>query len=325
MSKSGNNRKTMKTGLALGSGGARGWAHIGVLLELKKMGFEPFCIAGTSIGSIAGALYATDTLELAEDLALHLNWKQVAQLFLEVNFLRSGLVSGKNFMRLLKDVIPARSFDELQYPLAIVATDLNTEKEVVFRDGDLMNAIRSSISIPGIFTPVEYKHTHLVDGGLVNPLPISVCHSMGADKVIAVDINLKTPSVSEKKPVSRKKTGDTVYEEKTTNIIMDLKVSVSKLLPQLQTPVSETFQRWFDTREKPHESLSIMDVLTRSFRLGENEITRSTIRLNPPEVLIQPEVGDIMTLEFYRGKETIEAGQQAVRNKKEELEALIQG
>ena len=312
-----------KIGLALGSGGARGWAHIGALQELRKIGIKPFCVAGTSIGSIAGTLYATDTLDLAEDLALHLNWKDVAQLFLEVNFLRSGLVSGRNFMKLLKDIIPARSFSELKCPVAIVATDLNSEQEVVFSEGELLTAIRSSISIPGIFTPVEHNQTHLVDGGLTNPLPISACRAMGADIVIAIDINLRCPTTPTAATTQHNMPEDLTAEDQDSNAMINLKASITKLLPQLQTPVSEAFQRWFDTRVKPNESLSIMEVLTRSFRLGENEITRSTIKLNPPEILIQPAVGNIMTLEFYRGEEAIDAGRKAVWEKREELEALV--
>ncbi len=315
-----NKKKTTKVGLVLGSGGARGWAHIGVLQELKRMGIEPFCIAGTSIGSIAGTLYATDTLDLAEDLALHLNWKDVALLFLEVNFLRSGLVSGRNFMKLLQDIIPARSFSELAYPLAIVATDLNSEREVVFKEGDLFNAIRSSISIPGIFTPVEHECTHLVDGGLTNPLPISTCRAMGAEQIIAIDINLRSPP--ERDSIQQVEQEES-KEDHDSNTLKSLQASIAKLLPQLHTPASKTFMRWFDTPDKPSESLSLIDVLTRSFRLVENEITRNTIKLNPPEILIQPAVGNIMTLEFYRGKEAIEAGREAVQEKREELEALM--
>ena len=318
---SGTNNSPKKVGLALGSGGARGWAHIGVLQELHKLGIKPHCLAGTSIGSIAGTLYATNTLDLAEDLALNLNWKDVAQLFLEVNFLRSGLVSGKNFMKLLQDIIPARSFSELSYPLAIVATDLNSEREVVFKEGDLFNAIRSSISIPGVFTPVEHEGSYLVDGGLTNPLPISACRAMGADKIIAIDINLRSPPKNES--IQSAKPEETEEEKDHSSALESLKTSISKLLPQLQTPVSETFQRWFNTPDKPNESLSIMDVLTRSFRLGENELTRNTIKLNSPDILIQPAVGDIKTLEFYRGKEAIEAGRAAVLEKKDELETLM--
>lgn len=305
-----------KIGLALGSGGARGWAHIGALQELQKLGIEIEYIAGTSIGSIAGALYATNTLDLASELALNLNWKDVARLFLEVNFQRSGLVSGKNFVKLLKDIIPVRTFSQLSLPLAIVTTDLKAEREVVFNSGDLLHAIRASIGIPGVFTPVQDRHRHLVDGGLKNPLPVSVCRAMGADQVIAIDVNLNLPdparSAPEEQPLSAGNAGDSTRLD-------HLKSSISKLLPQLSTPINETLEHWFDTEKRAHESLSILDVLTLSFRLIENEITRSTLQLYPPDILIQPEVGHIMTLEFYRGPEAMAAGRAAVLAKKEEL------
>ncbi len=314
-------KKPRKIGLVLGSGGARGWAHIGALLELKKLGIRPDYIAGTSIGSIAGALYATNTVELAAELALTLNWRDVARLFLEVNFLRSGLVSGKNFVKLLKDIIPARAFSELTLPLAVVATDLKAEREVVFTKGDLFHAIRSSIGIPGVFTPVADKHRNLVDGGLINPLPISVCRAMGAERVIAIDINLRSPdpaaAAQAELPPSENAADPTALE--------NLKHSVARLLPQLRTPISDTLERWFDTDKRECESLSILDVLTLSFRLIENEITRSTLRLNPPDILIQPAVGHIMTLEFYRGPEAVAAGRAAVREKQDELLAFMKG
>ncbi|MFA7173370.1 MAG: patatin-like phospholipase family protein [Kiritimatiellia bacterium] len=308
-----------KIGLALGSGGARGWAHIGALLELQKLGIGIDYIAGTSIGSIAGALYGTDTLALAVDLALNLNWKDVARLFLEVNFQRSGLVSGKNFVKLLKDIIPARTFGQLSLPLAVVVTDLKAEREVVFNRGDLFHAIRASIGIPGVFTPVPDANRHLVDGGLVNPLPISVCRAMGADQVIAIDVNLCLPD-PKRSPFETKSQITEAASDSTR--LTYLKNSVAKLLPQLSTPISETLEHWFDTDKKERESLSILDVLTLSFRLTENELTRNTLKLHPPEILIQPAVGHIMTLEFYRGPEAIAAGQAAVLAKREELLAL---
>lgn len=293
-----------KIGLALGSGGARGWAHLGVLRRLADLGIKPHCVAGTSIGAIAGALYATGTVSTMEELATHLDWRQVAQLFLEVNFPRSGLLSGKNFIRLLKDVIPVRSIADLQVPYAAVATDLQTEKEVVMREGDLFDAIRASIAIPGVFTPMRLQGRNLVDGGLVNPLPVTVCRSMGADLVIAVDINLRAS------PHKRKPTKRHAPNPPPPPAIAQLLASASRLMPQLRMP--DAAQRWMKPRKNESESLSIFDVLTRSFRLVENQITRRELELNPPDLLVQPAVGDIMTLEFHRGPEAIAAGERAV-------------
>jgi len=305
-----------RIGIALGSGGARGWAHIGVLRRLQEMGIRPHCVAGTSIGSIAGALYATQSLDTIEGLAAHLDWKQVAQLFLEVNFPRSGLLTGKNFMRLLRDIIPVRAIASLDIPYAAVATDLKTEGEVVLDGGDLFTAIRASIGIPGIFTPSLVDGRHLVDGGLVNPLPVSVCRAMGADTVIAVDVNLRAPTHPRKASLAPARAAP-------TRRVATLLASLSKLVPPLAATAEQVGRRSPVPHNRTDEAPSIFDVLTRSFRLAENQITRRELERNPPDVLIQPEVGDIMTLEFHRGPEAIAAGRRAVDEVLPQLNQLL--
>ena len=295
-----------KIGLALGSGGARGWAHLGVVRRLNELGIPVHCVAGTSIGSIVAALYASDSLETMQALAAQLDWKHVARLFLEVNFPRSGLLSGRNFMRLLRDVIPVHAISALKIPYAAVATDLQNEKEIVLDSGSLFDAIRASIAIPGIFTPMRLQGKHLVDGGLVNPLPVSVCRAMGADFVIAVDINLRALP-GKRKPVSKPSA-----PSQPSQRIEALVAQVAKLMPKLQAPVEETVRRWGLPQKKETRELSIFDVITRSFRLIENQITRRELALHPPDILIQPAVGDIMTLEFHRGPEAIAEGVSAV-------------
>jgi len=307
----------IKIGLALGSGGARGWAHLGVLQRLTELGIRPHCIAGTSIGSIAAALYASNSLKTMEDLAIHLDWKRVAQLFFEVNFPRSGLLTGKNFMTMLKSIIPVRAISSLKIPYAAVATNLENESEVILQSGNLFEAIRASIGIPGIFTPTPFHGQNLVDGGLVNPLPVSVCRKMGADFVIAVDINLRAPL---EKRIPPKKS----YRREPPQRIANLIEAVGKLMPQRYAlDASKMSHQWVPAQENVADSLSIFDVLTRSFRLVENEITRRELAINPPDILIQPKVGDIMTLEFYRGPEAIAAGASAVDEVLPALQALL--
>lgn len=306
-----------KIGLALGSGGARGWAHVGVIHRLNELGFRPHCIAGTSIGAIVGALYASGSLQTMEALASHLDWRHLAQLFLEVNFHRSGLLSGKNFMQLLKKIIPCHTIHDLSIPYAAVATDLTTEKEVVFYSGNLFDAIRASIAIPGIFTPARLNGRTLVDGGLVNPLPVSVCRAMGADLVIAVDVNLRSSPVRRKAPKLPAATTE------PSRHVTKLLANVSRLMPQLTTPVEEAVARWFTPPRREAETPSIFDVLTRSFRLVENQITRRELAINPPDLLIQPEVGDLMTLDFHRGTEAIAAGMRAADEVLPQLTALL--
>ena len=311
-----SSRHPTKIGLALGSGGARGWAHLGVLRRLNELGIKPDCIAGTSAGAIAAALYASDSIAVMEDLATHLDWKQAAQLFIEVNFPRSGLLTGKNVMHFLKNVIDVRAISSLHIPYAAVATDLETEKEVVFQSGSLFDAIRASIGIPGIFTPSRINGHNLVDGGLVNPLPVSVCRAMGADLVIAVDVNLRA-ATQKRKPGKKPQLSDP--SQRIANLIS----SLSKLMPPRLSPMAKTSHRWIAPQKDEADTLSMFDVLTRSFRLVENQITRRELALNPPDILIQPEVGDIMTLEFHRRPEAITAGIRAVDEVMPQLQLLV--
>ncbi len=185
----------IKIGLALGGGYARGLAHIGVLEVMEREGIPIDIIAGTSIGSIVGALYAREKdARLVKKQAMSLNWKRVA-ILVDPIFAKGGLLGGKRVMNLLRRFIGNVKFNELGIPFACVATDLFTGEEVVLNKGSVIEAIRASMSIPLIFSVVEMEGRYLVDGGLVNQVPISVAKQMGADFIIAVDI---TPNKGER-------------------------------------------------------------------------------------------------------------------------------
>ncbi|HEX78691.1 MAG TPA: patatin family protein [Dehalococcoidia bacterium] len=180
--------KKEKVGLALGGGGARGVAHIGVLEILEKSSIPIDMIAGTSAGAAVGAIYAqgkgTDGLK---KLAKNWNWIQRAQT-VDLALPHSGFIAGGRIKKLLKSIIGDVSFDDLKTPFACVATDILTGEEVVIDRGSVLEAVRASISVPVIFSIVKYGGRHLVDGGLVNPVPVSVLKAMGADFVIAVNV-----------------------------------------------------------------------------------------------------------------------------------------
>lgn len=184
-------KREVKIGLALGSGGARGLAHLGVMARLNEWGVKVHCVAGTSIGAIMGAIYASGSVDEAIAWAERLDWARAATLFAEFNMPVTGFFTGRRVDERLRGFIPFRDFSEAPLPFAAVATDIATGEEVVLRTGDMMEAVRASYAIPGVFTPVERGGRQLVDGGLVNPLPISACRGLGADAVIAVDINLR--------------------------------------------------------------------------------------------------------------------------------------
>ena len=175
-------------GLALGSGSARGWAHIGVIRALAEAGIEIKYVAGTSIGSLVGAAFALNKTDVLEDFARQLDWKQIVS-FMDVTFPRSGLIDGEKVTDFFRSHVQEINIEELSLPYCAVATELTTGREVVLNGGDLIDAIRASISVPGIFTPVKKNDGFLIDGGLVNPVPVSVVRNMGADYVIAIDLN----------------------------------------------------------------------------------------------------------------------------------------
>jgi len=182
-------KKSLSIGLALGGGGARGIAHIPMIQILDEMGIKPVIISGTSMGAIIGALFAAGvTGKEMEETMNGLSIKEIGKM-VDVDWLsRNGLVKGKGIVKYLSEIIPANRFEDLQIPLQVVATDFWNRSEVVFSSGDLLEAVRASISIPGIFTPVKIGGKVLTDGGLVNPLPYDLIRDE-CDLLIAVDVS----------------------------------------------------------------------------------------------------------------------------------------
>ncbi|MBA7517699.1 hypothetical protein ES705_09753 [subsurface metagenome] len=187
-------KKGLKIGLALGSGSARGLAHVGVVMALEAYNIPIDIIAGTSIGSVIGGLYASGaTIEQLEEVALSI--KKSKTLFLiDPVFPHSGLISGDRIEKMLNQFgIKDKTFDDLKIPFAAVATDIESGAEVILNQGKVIDAVRASISIPGIFTPVKYQDYYLVDGGVVDPVPVDVVKMMGADIIIAVNLAKISP------------------------------------------------------------------------------------------------------------------------------------
>ena len=178
-------QKNPKIGLALGSGGLRGLAHVGVLRVLEKENIQIDYIAGCSIGSLIGALYCSGMeLENIEKLSKHLRRRH----WLDFAIPKMGLFSGERVLNMIQILTKKKTFEQLQIPLAVVATELREGKEVIFSSGDVATAVRASISVPGIFIPYTVDGKMLVDGAVLNPTPVDVARSMGADIVIAVDL-----------------------------------------------------------------------------------------------------------------------------------------
>ena len=182
-----------RVGLALGSGASRGWAHIGVLDALQEAEIPIDVVTGTSAGAVVGAYYAAGALEVLREWADNYTSALRTISFLDVSLGKGGLIGGRRFVEMMEEHLPVRTFAELRVPFGAVATDIVNMREVHLTDGALLPAVRSSVSIPGFLAPYRHQDILLVDGGLLNPVPVNLARSLGADIVIAVDLNSSPP------------------------------------------------------------------------------------------------------------------------------------
>src|SRR5215510_13389474 len=180
-------RRKPRIGLALGSGSARGWAHIGAIRALEERGIKADLVCGTSIGALVGAAYAAGELDRLEKWVTGLAWTTVVRL-MDIT-LRGGLIRRTRIFTLFRTIFEDRDVTELPVPFGVVATELHSGREVWLRSGKVLDAVRASCAMPGLFTPVIREDAVLVDGGLVNPVPVSMCRALGAELVVAVDLS----------------------------------------------------------------------------------------------------------------------------------------
>ncbi|GMV56492.1 MAG: hypothetical protein AMXMBFR6_22970 [Betaproteobacteria bacterium] len=285
-------------GLALGSGSARGLAHIGVLRAIREAGIDIKVIAGTSMGALIGAVLAAGGLDSLTAKFLGLDWKYMVSL-LDPVFPRSGLIDGRKIADFVRTLVPDTAIEDLNIPFAAVATDLATGREVVIDHGDLTEAVRASIAVPGIFTPVRRDGHVLVDGGLVDPVPVSAARAMGADLVIAVDLNHDiVAGRSARVAPSDDGNGNGQTLARLLESLPGAKNTVS------QNPLLAQFSAWLKKDALP----GIFEVLLASLYIMQARITQSSLRHDRPDLLIQPPLGAVRLMDFGRAEEIIEIG-----------------
>ncbi len=299
-----------RVGLALGSGSARGLAHLGVIRAIEEAGIEVSCIAGTSMGALIGAIHAAGKLDELEASFRDFDWKKTASFF-DVVLPKSGLLDGAKVVELVRTHIHADAIEMLGKPFAAVATDIVSGEEVVIRSGDVIDAVRASISVPGIFTPVRSNGRVLVDGGLTNPVPVSVVRSMGADIVIAVDLNHEIVSGKNLKPLLSAAKSEEKNSSNEPGLfsrwVGDYRLSMKDIKQKLLTmdsPATAQFRKWISEEPLP----SIFEVLLASINIMETRLTQTRLSLDRPDLLIQPPLGHIRFLEFGRAEEIIAIG-----------------
>jgi len=287
-----------KIGLALGSGSARGLAHLGVIRAIEDVGIEVDLVAGTSMGAFIGAIFASGNLDRLAAGFLDFDWKIIASM-LDPVFPKSGLIDGQKIADFVRTHVHNASIEDLSIPFRAVATDIMNGEEVVIETGDLIEAIRASIAVPGIFTPVRNNGRILVDGGLVNPVPVSTVRAMGADLVIAVDLNHDIVA-SRLSPPNSLENGK-LYANAVTRMLESLQ--------SIENPILSQFSTWLHKDPLP----GIFDVLLASIYIMQERITQASLQHDKPEILIQPPLGAVRFMEFDRVEEIIAIGYECAR------------
>ena len=295
-------------GLALGSGAARGWAHIGVLKALKDAGIKPDILCGTSMGALVGGVYLAGHLDALETWVCNLGRLGILR-YLDFRMSGGGLIGGDRLLGLLHQNLGDTTIEELTVPFAAVATDLKTGHEVWLQEGRVIDAIRASFALPGVFTPFKVNGNWLVDGALVNPVPVSVCHALGARIVIAVNLNADL--------IGKHRNGG--------GSALDAGAGSLGPLETLGTDIGITrgkpiLRRLFRTaRDAP----SVFNVMVASLNIIQDRLSRSRLAGDPPDVMLAPRLGQYGLLEFDRGQEIIEEGRAATERALPDLRSAL--
>ncbi len=291
-----------RLGLALGSGSARGWAHLGVIQKLEQLGLVPDVVAGASVGALVGASFCSGQLEALGGWARSLGPVDVIRL-LDATFGRGGMMRGDRLMRRIREVIEDHDIQNLRIPFAAVATRLETGHEVWLRTGSMLHAVRASSGLPGLFTPVRDNGHWLIDGGVVNSVPVSVCRALGAERVIAVNLNRHLRSYPRApRSVATPQADAQAHGHSWT---------LDHLIPSLGT----------DQTPEP----GVFEVIGATMSIMQDRIMRSRMVDDPPDIVIAPDVRDLDIWDFHRADEAIAAGESACDAVADRLEDLKSG
>lgn len=284
-----------RIGLALGSGSARGWAHFGVIRALLEAGVTPDVVCGASVGAIVGAAYAAGELDGFEAWVRGMGRRAVMS-YMDFN-LSGGMLKGERLVAEMRERFQGRAIEALALPFAAVATALHSGDEVWLRSGPVADAVRASFALPGLFTPVWHEGRLLVDGGLVNPVPVSLARALGADVVIAIDLNNDKLA---------RRWGPAAQDEapEPAAWMQSLQHGLEALWPRDAAAGKGQDQR-------PPPMPSMLSVVSDSIQVMQVRITRSRMAGDPAEVVIAPRLAHLGLLDFHRAAEAIEAGRAA--------------
>ena len=296
-------------GLALGGGAARGFAHIGVIRTLITRGYTPDIIAGTSFGAIVGACYAAGKLDDIEQWGLGLTRRRILS-YLDVNFSGTGLLSGGRLAEKLSAALGDTKIEELPIRFGAIATEIGTGHEIWITRGRVAEAVRASYALPGIFPAVQVGQRWLMDGALVNPVPVSVARALGARVVIAVNVNTDMFG-----------RGTTIHDhgaDPDPEPPLEEEVANRGLLGRFGAEKSAK-RRFLGTPSRP----GLSSVMVEAFNVMQDRITRARLAGDPPDVLISPRIGRIGLFDFHRAEEAIAIGADAAEKALEPFDDIV--
>lgn len=302
----------MRVALALGSGGARGYAHIGVINELRDRGHEIVGIAGSSMGSLVGGLQAAGRLDDYAVWASSLTQRAVLRL-LDPSLTAAGVLRAEKILVAVREILGDVTIEDLPIPYTSVSTDLVSGKSVWLQRGPVAEAIRASIAIPGVITPHELDGRLLADGGILDPLPMAPIAAVNADMTIAVSLNGDDPRSADPEPRS---TGElwgrmwrnttALLETSAARTLLDNPTARS-MLSRFSSPADEEIE---SADPMPIPRLGGFEVLNRTIDIAQSALMRHTLAAYPPDLLIEVPRTACRSLEFYRATEVIDIGQE---------------
>jgi NTE family protein len=327
-----------KIGIALGSGVARGWAHIGVLSVLRNAGIMPDIVSGTSIGALVGGCHVAGQLGPLEEFARSLNRRRLLGL-IDFRFRSSGLIGDSKLEGMLYKYLGSQKVEDMVSTFVAVATELSTGHEVWLHEGSLVQAIRASYALPGVFSPVPIDGRWLIDGAVVNPVPVSVTRALGARLVIAVNLNTDPFDPSTRRNFAEGSSPFYVSSNPPPRVLPEVEEEIAELIGQETAPktdapetdensaimegIRSTLSKIRGAKRAPereivkraigssHRGPGFASVMLASLNIIQDRLARARLASDPPDIVIAPKVGHLTLLEFDRADELIRLGKEA--------------
>jgi len=310
----------LRLGLALGSGSARGWAHIGILQALEEHGLRPEVITGASVGALVGAARAAGRLADLEEWVCTLTQRDVWRL-VDTTFRGGGVMTGNRLMEAIAAHIGDEPIETLPMKFGAVATDLYTGEEIWLREGPFMSAVRASSGLPGLLAPTWHVGRWLIDGGVVNPLPVSLCRALGADVVIAVDLSRSVTKVAmrARERLNAPAAGtEPAPDETPEQPASETSAEITAILKKWSGLVDGLVESFRSRRAEP----GLFEVMSSAVNIMQDRITRSRLAIDPADLVLHPDLTDFQLMDFHRAREAIAAGRAYVEQSAALLEPV---